>query len=94
MYILSKMITYGFVSKIINNHIYVSEKDFLIPYGKNYDIAINELNRIQKSTINEQSFLSLFSYDNVSIWWMIYPSLMPVINKILNFIHKLMEIVL
>ena len=67
---------------------YVGEKDFLIPYGENYDIAINELNRIQKSTINQQSFLSLLSYDDVSIWWMIYPSLMPVINKIVNFIHK------
>ena len=85
----SKLIViYGNTSKTINNKIYVSEKDFLIPYGKNYDLAVDELNRIQKSIINNNSFLSLFSYQNVSIWWMIYPSLMPVINKIINFIHK------
>ena len=67
---------------------YVSEKDFLIPYGANYDLAIQELKKIQNSKIGERSFLSLFSYDNVSIWWLIYPSLMPRINKIINFIHK------
>ena len=85
---LELIIIYGNTSKTIENQIFVSEKDFLIPYGENYDLAINELNRIQKSTVNNDSFLSLFLYDDVSLWWMIYPSLMPVINKIINFISK------
>ena len=82
------IIIFGNESKIIHNKIFVSEKDFLIPYGENYDLAVNALNKIQKSKIKEDSFLSLFSYDDVSIWWMIYPSLMPVINKSINFIYK------
>jgi hypothetical protein len=82
------ILIFGSESKIIHNKIFVSEKDFLIPYGENYNLAVNELNRIQKSKIEEDSFLSLFSYDDVSIWWMIYPSLMPVINKSINFIYK------
>ena len=85
---LELIIIYGNTSKTIENQIFVSEKDFLIHYGENYDLAINELNRIQKSTVNNDSFLSLFLYDDVSLWWMIYPSLMPVINKIINFISK------
>ena len=81
-------IVYGNDSRTSNDIMYVSEKDFLIPYGANYDLAIQELKKIQNSKIDERSFLSLFSYDNVSIWWLIYPSLMPRINKIINFIHK------
>ena len=89
--ILSKsqlIIIYGNNSKINHNRIYVSEKDFLIPYGDTYKLVIKELKRIQNSTIHQQSILSLLSYDDVSIWWLIYPSLIPELNKIINFAHK------
>jgi len=89
--ILSKsqlIIIYGNNSKITHNRMYVSEKDFLIPYGDTYKLVIKELKRIQNSTLHQQSILSLFSYDDVSIWWMIYPSLIPKLNKIINFAHK------
>lgn len=85
---MSEIIIYGSVSKKINNVLYVSEKDFIIPYGENYDIAISVLKKIEKSFFDKKSFLLAFMYDDISIWWMIYQNLMPQINKILNFIHK------
>jgi len=81
-------IIYSKNSKIEGNSIYLSEKDFETPYGNTYNLAIEELDRIQKSQINGKTIPSFFSYDQSSLWWIIFPSLIPKMKKIVNFVEK------
>ena len=86
-------IIFGNVSKIKGNTLYVNEYDFEIPHGTDYNIAIKELYEIQKCSVNGINFLELFQYDNFSMWWFIYQSLIPKYKQITNFIEKFYELI-
>ena len=81
-------IIFGNESKIEGNNLYVNESDFEIPHGTDYNIAIEELYEIQKCSVNGINFLELFQYDDFSMWWFIYQSLIPKYKQITNFIDK------
>jgi hypothetical protein len=86
-------IIFGNESKIEGNILYVNESDFEIPHGTDYNIAIKELYEIQKCSVNGIHFLELFQYDNFSMWWFIYQSLIPKYKQITNFINKFLELI-
>ena len=85
------IVIYGTRSLKDNGKIYVTEEDFEIPHGETFKLAINELNKIQNSTIQGKKFLTLFEYDDASLWWLIYPSLISKLKKLVNFIQKFYE---
>ena len=86
-------IIFGNVSKIKGDKLYVNEFDFEIPHGKDYEIAIKELSEIQKCNIDGINFLELFQYNDFSMWWFIYQSLIPKYKQITNFIEKFLELI-
>ena len=84
-------IIFGNISKVDGEKLFVKESDFEIPHGEDYKVAIEELNIIQKSSVNGISFLELFQYDDFSLWWFVYQSLIPKYKQITNFIDKFYE---
>lgn len=86
-------IIFGNISKIDGKKLFVKESDFEIPHGQDYNIAIKELDIIQKSFVNEIPFLELFQYDDFSLWWFIYQSLIPKYKQITNFIKIFYELI-
>ena len=86
-------IIFGDISKVDGEKLFVKESDFEIPHGEDYKVAIEELNIIQKSSVNGISFLELFQYDDFSLWWFVYQSLIPKYKQITNFIDKFYELI-
>jgi len=85
-------IIFGEKSEKVSDKLYVNENDFEIPHGEDYKIAIKELEKIQKKTFQGKPFLSLFEYNDASLWWFIYQSLIPKYKQLTNFIEKFSEL--
>lgn len=83
----------GTKSGKFKNLIYVKNEDLELPHGQNYIFAIKELDKIQNSSINGISIPELFQYGKISLWWVIYQSLIPEIKKITNFIYQFKKII-
>jgi len=83
-------IIYGTKSMSFENEIFVKEEDFEIPHGEDYKIAVKFLEQILE---NNPDFLENFRYENLSLWWFLYQSLIPKLKKTLNFIVKFSEMV-
>jgi len=56
-------------------------------------LGINELKKIQKTTINGKLFPELFEYDGFSIWWFFYPEVSNKFIKCINFIKNFSEFI-
>ena len=85
-------IIYGKESRIDHNNYYFRKEDFEFPRGEeDYRIAISELSKIQNSLLLGKKIPELFMYDNVSLWWFIYQSIVPNYKKITNFIYKFFQ---
>jgi hypothetical protein len=70
------------------NLIYIKNEDLELPHGQNYVFAIEELDKIQNSLIDGMLLPKLFQYDKISLWWVIYQSLIPEFKKVINFTHQ------
>ena len=84
-------IIFGNVSTIDGKKLFVKESDFEIPHGEDYNIAIKELDKIQKSSVNGIPFLELFQYDDFSLWWFVYQSLIPKYKQLTNLLKNFMN---
>ena len=82
----SLKIIFGNKSYESNNVIYVREQDFEIPHGEDYKIAIKELDKIHHKIFQDKPFLENFLYEDFSMWWLIYQSLIGNYKKIINFV--------
>jgi len=91
----SVIIIYGKKSYQQKNKIYVNEGDFLSPLleHKTDALALNEINRISRESINGKSIPQLFSYENFSIWWFIYSPLIVPFMRAINFVTHFIEFV-
>jgi len=80
-------------SLLQGNKIFVKEENFQIPPISIDQLteALKYLEKIQNSSIKENSILELFQYSDCSLWWFLHPTLYPVIKKILSFIIKFEE---
>ena len=87
----SLKIIFGHKSYKSNEVIHVREEDFEIPHGEDYKLAIKELDKIHHKILQDKQFLEHFLYEDVSIWWMIYQSLIGNYKKIINFVHTFSE---
>lgn len=80
-------IIYGIKGKSDKNQIFVDENDLNMPIGSDsYSHPINFLKDIQNRKIEGEEVYKLFSYQDFSMWWFLYPTIFPSINRILNFI--------
>lgn len=86
-------IIFGKKSSRHQNKLFVNEMDFDFPHGEDYKLAIQKLENIQISKIDGVAFLSLFEYDDISLWWFIYQSLIPLYKKLVNFIEKFLNLI-
>ena len=87
----SLKIIFGTSSSKTDEIIYVREEDFEIPHGEDYKIAIEELDKIQKMIFDGKPFLEHFIYNDTSLWWFIYQSLISHYKKATNFTKKFSE---
>jgi len=85
-------IIYGNKSGKTNNIIFIREEDLEVPHGEDYKIAINELKKIQNTKILETYVPELFSYQEISLWWLIYQSLIPEYKKLVNFVEEFLKL--
>jgi hypothetical protein len=85
-------IVYGTESGKKNNIIYVREEDFEIPHGEDYKITIEVLNKIQYELFENSYLSSSLLYENVSLWWFIYQTLVGRLKKQINFIRKFSDL--
>ena len=87
----SLKIIFGTSSSKTDEIIYVREEDFEIPHGEDYKIAIEELDKIQNMIFDGKPFLEHFIYNDTSLWWFIYQSLISHYKKATNFTKKFSE---
>ncbi len=89
------IIIYGKISKKTDNVIFVSSKDFENPFY-NYDYTntiVNEIKKIQNSKINDIPVTKLFNYDQVSLWWFLYPKLTEKFFVTISFIDNFLKFI-
>ena len=86
-------IIYGNKSGETNNIVFIHEEDLEVPHGEDYKIAINELKKIQNTKILENYVPELFSYKEISLWWLIYQSLIPEYKKLVNFVEEFLKLI-
>jgi len=87
----SLKIVFGNTTSKNNDIIYVREEDFEMPHGEDYKIAITELDRIQNMVFDGKPFLEHFLYNDISLWWFIYQSLISHYKIATNFVKKFSE---
>ncbi len=85
-------IIYGNKSGETNNVLFIRGEDLEISHGEDYKIAINELKKIQNTKILENYVPELFSYQEISLWWLIYQSLIPEYKKLVNFVEEFLKL--
>ena len=88
-----KTIILGNTTSHNSDILYLREEDLEMPHGEDYKIAIDELFKIQKQIVNETPFHKLFEYQDISLWWYIFPNIIPVYKKITNFIISFQNII-
>jgi len=73
----SKIIIYGKKSKKISKTFFVCENDFQSPFYNQQNIleSINELKKLEKTSIEGKYLPDLLMYEGVSMWWFLYPIL-------------------
>ena len=87
-------LVYGKKGNEEKNTILLSENDLKIPMGlEGYNDTIIFLQDLTIKKFLNQDFLKNFSYENFSFWWFIYPTVVPGIQKAINFINKFEEII-
>lgn len=66
-----KTIVFGLKSKSTENKIFVNEKDFFGARldSKFFTIPLHEKIKIEKQELDGKSFLELFDYKGISLWW-------------------------
>ena len=81
-------IIYGIKGIDDQNQIFIDNNDLKIPIGsESYSHAIDLLKEIENKGIS-----NIFSYEDFSTWWFIYPTIFPSVNIILNFIIQFEKI--
>jgi len=86
-------IIYGNISKITDKEIFVTEADLEMPHGQDYKIALTELSKIKDQNIDGKPFLEYFQNDDYSLWWFIFPNVIPVYKKFINFIISFQKLI-
>ena len=91
----TNIIVYGKDSFEKNNIIHVSEHDFKSPPVDTFSIklAISELNKISKLSINGKLIPELFEYENISMWWFCYSRLTTYFIDNINFINNFLDFI-
>lgn len=79
------LVIYGKQSKIENDRVYVSEKDFETSVFDKAQFSPPELKIIQHSSIDETQFLQLFNYEEISLYWFFYPTFWATFNNTMKF---------
>jgi len=89
------IIIYGKISKKTDNVIFVNFKDFEFQ-SYNYELittTINEIKKIQNSSIDGIPLPKLFMYDTISLWWLIYPKLSRNLLDVISFIDNFLKFI-
>jgi len=84
---------FGTKSKNQGNKIFLRNEDLEVPHGEDYKLAIELLKKIETSELMGKVTPNLFTYNDVSLWWFIYQSLIPELKKSINFVQKLLDYV-
>jgi len=88
-------IIYGKISKKTDNVIFVNFKDFEFQ-SYNYELVtttINEIKKIQNSSIDGIPLPKLFMYDTISLWWFFYPKLSRKLLDVISFIDNFLKFI-
>ena len=93
--ILNKIIViYGEKKNHKDNIYYFTENDFQIPLGRSaYTIPLYELKKIQNSHVDRVLLQDLFVYEDISLWWFLYPTIFPQFKNVVNFVSKFLEMI-
>ncbi len=96
---INKTIVFGIKSKSTKNKIFVTEKDFFgFEMDPNYIIkSFQEKIKIEKQELHGKSFLELFDYKGISLWWFFsqetffikFSNLINFIENFSNFIDQI-----
>lgn len=87
------IIVYGITSRKDKNRIYVREEDFEVSHGEDYKIAIEFLHNMEKNLIFDKPIKQHLSYGETSLWWFIYPSIIPELKKTINFTKNFIHLI-
>ena len=76
-----------------DNYIFVNQENFQIsPISLDLtEQALKFLEQIQNASISGKSVVELLQYRDFSFWWILHPSLFPIIKLKTNFIKKFDE---
>jgi len=86
----SKTIIFGNKTYREKGRLFVTSNDFTNP-PEDYEstmIGINQMKKIQNSLINGKPITHLFSYKNISMWWLFFPEISIKIIHITNYIKN------
>jgi len=74
--------------------IYVNEYDLEIPIGiEGYEKSLDFIDNLEKEIIDQEKISEIFKLYDVSLWWFIFPTVYPAIQKSINFIVAINELI-
>jgi hypothetical protein len=89
-----KLVYGGRKKKSKSDTIYLTENDLNIPIGiEGYDKSLTFLNNIENKDFLGLKLPEVFQYSNTSLWWFIYPTIFPSIQRTINFIYAITALI-
>ena len=81
-------IIFGTKSEENENQLYIRIEDLEIPHGEDYKTALHELKKTEQISLDGVPFLELFKYKDISLWWYIYPTILPAFKQYVSQGHQ------
>ena len=73
---------------------YFDESDLNLPIGiEGYSTSLLFFKDIAEKTIDGKTIPQIFEYNNISLWWFIFPTIFPEVQKSINFISKFLDLI-
>ena len=74
--------------------LYFDETDLNLPIGiEGYESTLSLFRDFANKTIDGYKIPEIFSYYETSLWWFIFPTIFPIVQKTMNFISKFTEFI-
>lgn len=87
------IIIYGYKTGKKDHRIFVTEKNFESTIFQSAQYSPKILSKIQHSKLDGKDFLELFNYQNISLYWFMFPSFWSQLTESTNFLDRFFEFI-
>lgn len=77
-----------------SDSIYITEGDLEIPIGvEGYEKSLTLLKSLENKKLSGIKLSEIFKFSNISLWWFMYPTIFPSVQRTINFLSAIFELI-